>query len=222
MARKNETAPAPQSDVNNEIPHTGTATDTGGNALTFNSGGVMTAGNGESKKKRVIRVTISDDNSRMLFEVGAAGEFSLALSDLPADILAFAACHGLKQKISDGAAIPVDDNGNPATDATKLAAMLAIVENLRAGDWSKRGEGTGEGKVPGVIFRALLAYATERAGGNFSPDDAAALRAKYDAYDMAGKRKVAAIPRVAEIMAEIKAASAKPVAVDAMLADLGI
>jgi hypothetical protein len=50
--------------------------------------------------------------------------------------------HGVKQKVSDGAAIEKDtETGKPATNAEKKAAMQKIVENLYAGQWVMRASG---------------------------------------------------------------------------------
>jgi len=182
-------------------------------------------------RARVITTTLNDDATVMTFNVAGAGTFAIGLNDLSDDIRNAAMWHGLKQKVSDAAAISVNDDGTPATPADKFAAMQSVADNLRNGDWSKRGSGDGEAPVSGLILRAFQRWAelTATANGATAPADLAArVKAKYDAMtraDQLALRKLpanGAIPSMADIMAGMKPAPKSTPDASAMLADLGI
>jgi len=179
-----------------------------------------------SKKNSVISATVNDDATAILFTVAGAGEITLTLSALSDDVRSRAMAHGLVQKISDAAAIPKADlSGDPATDAaTKLAAMRAVADRLIAGDWVKR-SGDGASPVSGVIYRAFHLYALEAAAAKkAAPPTPEQTRAVYDARDRAGQLSLRSIPRIAEIIETLKAATPASSKIDtaALLGELGL
>lgn len=175
-----------------------------------------------ARKNSLLSVSVSDSNV-MTFAVDGAGSFSLAVSELPDDIRNIALLHGLRQKICDAAAMSKDDPDNNASG--KLSAMQSVADNIRDGDWSKR-SGDGSGPVVGIIYSAFARWVDEMAKAAKKPaPDAETVRALYDARDRAGQLALRSIPRIAEIIAEIKASrETKTSSVDAteLLAGLGI
>lgn len=78
------------------------------------------------------------------------------LAPLELDIKA----HGVKAKIGDAAAKSRDTKtGASATDAIKWAAMVAVAESLRAGQWERRG---GEGEGPYLLQALMEVYGQSR------------------------------------------------------------
>lgn len=170
-------------------------------------------------------ISVSFDNGLLTFAVDGAGEFSLRPSDLSDDIRDEAIVHGLRQKISDGAAIPRDQLPNNPVEAARLkfSAMAEIADRLRNGEWSAR-RGDGSAPVAGIIYRAFEEWALARAaekGATLSPEQ---VRASYDARDRAAQLALRNVPAIADIIARMKAekGGASSVDADAILADLGI
>lgn len=176
-----------------------------------------------ARKNAIIACDIDGDT--LTFTVNDAGEFTLNASSLSDDIRREALIHGLRQKISDGAAIPRDQLPDDPAEAAKMkfAAMAEIVDRLRNGDWSAR-RGDGSAPVAGIIYRAfeewVLARAAEK-GATLSPEQ---VRASYDARDRAAQLALRNVPAIADIIARMKAekGGASSVDADAILADLGI
>jgi len=81
----------------------------------------------------------------LTFKVDGVGQVVLNMKALHPDILTRATFHGMKQRISDAAAIPCDPvTGKPASPAEKFAAIQALVEHYNTGtaEWNRaRGEG---------------------------------------------------------------------------------
>lgn len=176
-----------------------------------------------ARKNSLIAVTVADDNT-MTFAVEGAGSFTLSPATLSDEIRNLAMLHGLRQKVADAAAMAKDDPDN--TPSGKLAAMQAVADNIIAGDWSKR-SGDGSGPVVGIIYRAFERWVGEMAVAKKSktvptPDE---IRAVYDAKTRAEQLALRSVPRIAEIVEEIKASrgtKASAVNPDELLAGLGI
>lgn len=142
----------------------------------------------ETKRKSNSVVTVQQTETGLTFSVIGAGEFVLDMDKLHPDILKRAAFHGMKQRISDAAAMSRNpDNGQPATPADKYAAMRALAEHYMTGtpEWSRRGEGGGGAKsitieaiarVQSVDYATAEDAVTRLAVRKFANDRAAALR----------------------------------------------
>ena len=116
----------------------------------------------------------------------ADGEKTQAkLGELPEHIVRRLALHGLKQKL-------VDAHAGVRDVADARAATVAVLETLRAGDWSKR---------PDAGVGGLLVEAVARATGR----TAEAVRERLAAMDDAQRRALAKHPAVAAAMAAIRA-----------------
>ena len=140
---------------------------------------------------------------------------SIDANALSPEIRAHALLHGLKQKLVDAAAISRDPaNGRAATVETKFLAVKEVYDRLLAGNWNKPREGAGGG-VGGLLFQALVRM---YAGRKTAEDIKTYLDGKTDAEKAALRKN----PRVAEIIAAIKAENAKPgdVGGDDLLAEL--
>lgn len=157
-----------------------------------------------------------DSAFRYLTFVFSDGErVSVWLNELSADILAQATAHGLKQKIGDAGAISRDPaTGRTASVSVKRAAMVEVIERLRRGEWNKGRDGAASA-TGGLLYRALCRmYAGKK--------DADAIREFLDAKTDAEKAALRKNAKVAAIIEEIRAESAKPgdVNTDDLLADL--
>lgn len=170
-------------------------------------------------------ISASFDDGVLSFTVEGAGTTALRLLDLSDDIRLEALVHGLRQKVSDGAAIPRDQLPDNPVEAAKVkfAAMAEIADRLRNGEWSAR-RGDGSAPVAGIIYRAFEEWAMARAaekGAALTPEQ---VRASYDARDRAAQLALRNVPAIADIIARMKAerGGASSVDADAILADLGI
>lgn len=113
--------------------------------------------------------------------------------------------HGAKQKLVDAAAIGRDpDTGRTATIDDKRAAVLAVRDQLLAGDWFKTREG---GPTGGLLLRALcIVYE-----GRKTREELVEYLATKTPAEQAALRKV---PKIAEAIETIRAASAKAGGID--------
>lgn len=96
----------------------------------------------------------------MVFKVPGAGEFRVNPLELSADIQKRAMYHGIKQRISDKAAIGRDKaTGKSATPAEKFEAMKALADHwAQGGDWAmdRTGGGArGPSAETMLVFEAL-------------------------------------------------------------------
>jgi hypothetical protein len=151
---------------------------------------------------------------RLTFSHGETLE--LRASQLNSDILEQAVWHGLKQKLVDAAAISRNtETGRAASVADKFDAVKEVYDRLLAGEWNKRREGGAGGSAGGLLFRALCRmYAGKK--------DADAIREFLDGKTDAEKAALRKNSKVAAIIEEIRAESAKGDAPsgDDILADL--
>lgn len=175
-----------------------------------------------ARKNSLISVSVAENNV-MTFSVEGVGSFNVDPATLSDDIRNVAMLHGLRQKVCDAAAMSKDDPDN--TPEGKLAAMQSVADNIAAGDWSKR-SGDGSGPVVGIIYLAFARWVGEQAAKAKKPEPTNdAIRAIYDGMSRSEQLALRSIPRVGEIVAEIKASrESKSSAVDAsaLLAGLGI
>lgn len=135
---------------------------------------------------------------------------------LNADILLQATLHGLKQKLVDAAAISRNtETGRAASVVDKFDAVKEVYDRLLAGEWNKRREGGAGGSAGGLLFRALC----RMYDGKKTVDD---IRTFLDAKTDAEKAALRKNAKVAAIIEEIRAESAKPgdTSADDLLADL--
>lgn len=156
--------------------------------------------------KRNVPAIAADIAGNKLTLTFANGEVIVADGGtLPMEVMAYAAMHGLKQKLVDAAAISCNpETGRPATIEDKFAAVKEVYDRLLAGQWNKvRGEGTGSG---GLLFRALC-----RMYNTKTPDDIKAYLAKKTDAE---KTALRANPKVAAIIAEIRAEAGTPANID--------
>ena len=115
------------------------------------------------------------------------------------DIRHAAMMHGFKQKLVDAAAISRNpDTGRSATVADKMAAIGEVYERLCQGEWNKTREGSG-GSGGGLLLAALVRLYAGR-------KDEATIKAYLSNLDAECQAALRADPRIAPIIAEIKAA----------------
>jgi hypothetical protein len=117
---------------------------------------------GKKRANAVIKTQVEGDgpDARMVFAVLGAGTLTLEMGKLSAAVLARAALHGMKQRVSDAAAIPCDrETGRPATPEEKFAAMKELVDHYMTGtgEWNRaRAAGSGGGRdTSGITLQAM-------------------------------------------------------------------
>lgn len=146
-----------------------------------------------------------DGNPAQMRIVYADGEVTRVSG---ADLSAVAtACmwHGAKQKLVDATAIGRNpETGRSATVADKRAALVAVRDNLIAGEWFKQREGAPSG---GLLLRALCVVYD----GRKTREELVEYLAGKSLAEQAALRKV---PKIADAIAEIRAASAKSDGID--------
>lgn len=113
-------------------------------------------------------------------------------------LLNMAACHGIKQKCIDAAAISRNpDTGKSATVQDKWTALMKVIDRITAEDgaWNETREGGGN--QGGLLLRALMRLQPQKTREEL----AAWLDGKTDKEQAA----LRANPKVAPIIAELKA-----------------
>ena len=126
---------------------------------------------------------------------------------LAPEIQRMAMLHGLKQKLVDAAAISRDTaTGRAATIATKYDAVREIFDRItgETPSWNKPRAG-GAGGQGGLLARAIARYKNV-------PVEAA--KAYLDRLTDAQKQALRVDPRIATIINELRAESAKPAGID--------
>lgn len=176
-----------------------------------------------ARKNSIISFDLADDIAT--FTVTDAGDIVLNLAALSDDIRREAMVHGLRQKVSDAAAIPKADLPADPVEAakTKFAAMQAVAARLIAGEWSGR-SGDGAGPVAGIIYRAYEEFALTSAAAKKATITVEQIRAAYDAKTRSEQLALRGVPAIAAIMDRIRAekGTSSTVDADSLLADLGI
>ena len=162
-----------------------------------------------------IEATISTDKDMLTLAFGNGQYLTLHVSQLGVDVAAQALMHGLKQKLVDAAAISRNtETGRAASIDDKFAAVKEVYERLLSGAWNKVREG-GAGASGGLLFRALVRmYAGKK--------DADAIREYLDGKTDAEKAALRKNSKVAAMIEQIRAESAKDNGLDSdeLLADL--
>lgn len=162
-----------------------------------------------------IDATIAADQSALTLAFSHGESLTIRAADLSPTIIAQAIMHGLKQKLVDAAAISRStETGRAASVADKFEAVKEVYDRLLSGEWNKRREG-GAGASGGLLFRALC----RMYDGKKTADD---IRAFLDAKTDAEKAALRKNSKVAAIIEEIRAESAKGDGANAddLLADL--
>lgn len=114
--------------------------------------------------------------------------------------------HGLKQKLVDAAAIARNtDTGRSATVEDKFQAVQEVHARLLAGQWNKTREGEGSASG-GLLFKALCRLAPHKAP--------AEIRAYLEPMTKEQQAALRASARIAPIIEQIKAESAKTGGID--------
>jgi hypothetical protein len=143
---------------------------------------------------------------------GNGRTLELSTSQITPEIANHAMLHGLKQKLVDAAAISRNpDTGRSATIDDKYAAVREVYDRLLSGQWNKGRDGTGTGSG-GLLFRALcILYA------NKTPE---AIREFLSKKSKSEQSALRATPKIADIIATLKAEPGDDDAADAMLDEL--
>lgn len=137
---------------------------------------------------------------RLAFDNGK--QLVIQLRDMSEAIMEQALLHGLKQKLVDAAAISRNpDTGRSATTDDKFAAVKEVYDRLLSGQWNKGREGGSGAGNGGLLFRALVIMYPAK-----TPEQ---LRAYLDGLDDKQQAALRKNPKVAPIIAEIRAKSAK-------------
>ena len=129
---------------------------------------------------------------------------------LAPEIQRAALLHGLKQKLVDAAAISRDTaTGRAATIVTKFDAVREIFDRITGAggetpSWNKPRAG-GSGGQGGLLARAIARYKNV---------EVSAAKAYLDRLTDAQKQALRVDPRIATIINELRAESAKPAGID--------
>ena len=167
-----------------------------------------------AKETKQITATVDEKRGEVAFAIIGLPSLAIGLSELTPEVARYAALHGLKQKIGDAAAMKRNtETGASATLADKREAMLAVIERLLAGQWNATREG-------GTGGASLLAAALVRLQPSKTLAD---VRAWLETKTDAEVKALSLNPKVAPIIAEIRAerAGADAVDSDALLGELG-
>lgn len=113
-----------------------------------------------ARENAVVQVDELADGQGLVFTVPNVGKFEVRLGSLSQAIKDRATLHGMKQRISDKAAIPRNTTtGLSATPAEKFEAMRALAEHYSSGtdQWELRGKAgpRGPSDQTQLILRAL-------------------------------------------------------------------
>ena len=162
-----------------------------------------------TEQKKDIEATVESDGTLVLaFRHGEV--LRLHPESLAPEIQRMAMLHGLKQKLVDAAAISRDTaTGRAATIATKFNAVREIFDRItgaggEAPSWNKPRAG-GAGGQGGLLARAIARYKNV---------EVAAAKAYLDRLTDAQKQALRVDPRIATIINDLRAESAKPAGID--------
>lgn len=167
----------------------------------------------DTKTVKAVASAIENGTLKLTFSHGKT--LAIDATMLNPELLAYAALHGLKQKLVDAAAILRNpDTGASATIDDKYDAVREIYDRITSpdGTWNKvRGDGTGGGASVGLLVRALMAMTGK------NEDDT---RAQLDACTDDEVKALRGNPKVAAKIAEFKNAASK-IDTGALLAKFG-
>ena len=159
-----------------------------------------------TEQKKDIEASVEDNGTLVLtFRHGEI--LRLHPESLNPEIQRAAMIHGLKQKLVDAAAISRDTTtGRAATIATKYDAVREIFDRITGENpsWNKPRAG-GAGGHGGLLARAIARYKSV-------PVEAA--KAYLDRLTDAQKQALRVDPRIAAVINELRAESAKPAGID--------
>ena len=159
-----------------------------------------------TEQKKDIEAIIENDGTLVLtFRHGEA--LRLHPESLHPEIQRAALLHGLKQKLVDAAAISRDTaTGRAATITTKYDAVKEIFDRITGENpsWNKPRAG-GAGGQGGLLARAIARYKNV-------PVEAA--KAYLERLTDAQKQALRVDPRIATIINDLRAESAKPAGID--------
>lgn len=116
----------------------------------------------ETKRAPAVSAEVMIDPSRggpagVIFTFGNGEQFQLRIDQLSTENQLMAACHGIKQKIIDAAAISVNpDTGRSASVEDKFQAAYEVYARLASGGTWNKVRGTGEGAESGLLLAALV------------------------------------------------------------------
>lgn len=113
------------------------------------------------KKRSNSVITTTQEGSVLKFNVLGAGELSIDLSSLSTTIQDRAMAHGMKQRISDAAALSCNpETGKPATAQEKYEAMKALVDHYNSGadEWNIARSSGGIGRTSNVLQAIANVY----------------------------------------------------------------
>ena len=159
-------------------------------------------------QKKDIEATVDNGTLVLAFRHGEV--LRVHPESLAPEIQRTAMIHGLKQKLVDAAAISRDTaTGRAATIATKFDAVREIFDRItgaggEAPSWNKPRAG-GAGGQGGLLARAIARYKNV-------PVEAA--KAYLDRLTDAQKQALRVDPRIATIINDLRAESAKPAGID--------
>lgn len=155
-------------------------------------------------------------NTHLHFTVKDIGDLVLDMSKLHKNVLAYAAVHGMKQRIADAAAKASGDDGKPASAQERHDAMKELIEFYHAGgeDWNRKRQGGGARPSAdlGHLRAALLEIYPERSAEQIEAWMAKRTKAELSAIMVSEKIK--------PIMDSLRAADAAKVDTDELLMDL--
>ena len=157
-------------------------------------------------KKRNTAISASINGTTLTLTFANGKTLTMRGDALNSDIQQYAMMHGLKQKLIDAAAISRNpETGRPASIEDKYQAVKAVYDRLLAGQWNAPREGGGA--TGGLLFQALCRmYA-----GRKTPEEIKAfLDTKTDAERAALRKN----PRVAAVIAEIRAEQGETMGID--------
>lgn len=153
--------------------------------------------------------TVDTDSRSVTILLGDGSSTTHSLSDLPAEIVTQLALHGLSQKLGDsysGAANAVAEGEAPDAVTYAKETIARVWATLTAGDWSATRSGGGA--------ISMLARAVAEVLG-IEPAEAAA---KLEGMEKEAKKKVQSSPKVAVVLARMKAENAARAAARAQAA----
>jgi hypothetical protein len=160
------------------------------------------------KSNSVIAWSVNTAARSLTATVKGVGDITLNLSTVSQANLDYAAFHGLKQRLTDAAAIGRDEeSGASATPQEKYDAIMRVRDHLASGsaDWRLRGEAGDRGEQS-IIVQALA---------RVQRTDEATIREKVEA--MAEKRGV----KPAAVLRKLATAPDVARAIDAIRAERG-
>lgn len=156
---------------------------------------------------REIQTTLS--NEGVLTIKNSAGEIAVNLNALDENIKFRLMVHGAKQKISDAAAIPRDEEtGLSATPSQKFEAMRAVALRLIDGSWGIERTGAASALHVPTLIDALV---------EFTGQDVETIAVKVNGMKPAERTALRDNPKIAGIYARLRAAQNPTINSDELL-----